>query len=95
MGSYKLTLDAKEDLQRIYNYGFVNWGEIQADKYFNAFFDCFDEIADNPSLYQSVEHIRKGYRRCVCGIDNIYYHIVENEVEIVNILGTQNFEKDV
>jgi len=93
MRSYRLTLDAKSDLQQIYNYGFLNWGEKQADKYFNTFFDCFDEIAKNPDLYQSVDHIRKGYRRRICGIDNIYFHIVENEVEIVNILGSQNLNK--
>jgi len=92
MGSYKLTLDAKADLQRIYHYGFFNWGEKQADKYFNAFFDCFDEIAENPDLYQPVDHIRKGYRRCICGVDNIYYRVVENEVEIANILGSQDLD---
>ena len=35
---YKLSQEAKEDLQRIYEYGYLNFGEQQADDYFNGFF---------------------------------------------------------
>jgi toxin ParE1/3/4 len=37
MESYKLSLSAKEDLRRIYTYGYVEFGELQADKYFEGF----------------------------------------------------------
>ena len=36
-----------------------------------------------------VQHIRKGYRRSVCGVHSIYYRIEEEEVIIVRILGRQ------
>lgn len=55
MESYKLSLNAKEDLRRIYTYGFVEFGELQADKYFEGFFQTFERIASNPSAYQSVD----------------------------------------
>ena len=49
MESYKLSLNAKEDLRRIYTYGFVEFGELQADKYFEGFFQTFEKIASNPN----------------------------------------------
>lgn len=90
MGKYRLTPDAKADLWRIYNRGLERWGEAQADQYFNAFFDRFEQIAERPSLYQAVDYIREGYRRSVCGVDSIYYRIEGDTVEIMNILGRQD-----
>ena len=89
--SYKLSLEVKEDLRRIYRYGFNNWGEEQADKYYFSFFECFDLIAEKPYMYQAVDYIRKGYRHCVCGSDTIYFRIKDNGiVEIMNIIGCQD-----
>ena len=91
MKKYKLTLEAKEDLRRIYRYGVEAWGEDQADEYYFTFFERFEEIAENPYMYQAVEHIRKGYRHSVCGADTIYFRINEEVVEIMAIIGQQNF----
>jgi len=33
--SYKINLEAKEDLRQIYSYGYHKWGVEQADRYFN------------------------------------------------------------
>jgi toxin ParE1/3/4 len=90
MASYKLTEFAKEDLRRIYRYGVINFGEKQADLYFDLLFERFKEIAQNPLKYQSVDYIRKGYRRSVCGVDNIFYRIIDGNVDIVSIIGQQD-----
>ena len=37
MATYKLSQDAKSDLKRIYKHGVREFGETQADKYFEAF----------------------------------------------------------
>ena len=37
----RLSLNAKQDLKRIYAYGFAEYGELQADKYFEVFFHTF------------------------------------------------------
>lgn len=71
MGIYKLSEDAKADLIRIHQHGVREYGEIQADKYYSAFFNRFEELAEQPYLYQGVDHIREGYRRSVCGVDSI------------------------
>ena len=92
MGNYKLTEDAKEDLRCIYRYGVIKFGEAQADLYYDTLVKHFEQIADNPYLYQAVDHIRKGYRRSVCGVDSIFYRVVDDTVEIVSILGRQDFD---
>jgi toxin ParE1/3/4 len=90
MANYKLTEFAKEDLRLIYRYGVIIFGEKQADLYFDALFQRFAEIAENPLKYQSVDYIREGYRRSVCGVDNIFYRIIDGNVEIVSILSQQD-----
>ena len=91
MSNYRITEDAKEDIRRIYCYGVKNYGEKQADIYFDALFERFEQIAKTPYLYQSVDYIREGYRRSVCGVDSIFYRVVDDTVEIISILSRQDF----
>ena len=90
MAKYKLSNEAKEDLIRIHHFGIKKFGESQADKYFDSFFDYFDIIAKNPFSFESVDYIKMGYRRCVCGSDSIYYKVNNNIVEIITIIGRQD-----
>ena len=92
MASYKISEAAKIDLIRIHQYGVIHFGEDQAGKYFNAFFEHFDKIAEQPFLYPAVDFIRPGYRRCVLGVDSIYFLVKDGSVEIIRIIGRQNFE---
>lgn len=93
MAKYRLTNEAKGDLIRIHHYGVERFGMAQADKYFNSFFHCFDNIAQRPFSFESVDSIKKGYRRCVCGSDSIFYRINNNIVEIIAIIGRQDLSK--
>lgn len=90
MAKYKLSNTAKEDLIRIHHFGVKTFGMDQADKYFNTFFDYFEIIAQQPFAFESIDHIKKGYRRCACGSDSIYYRIDNNIVEIMAIIGRQD-----
>lgn len=92
MLNYKLSNLAKEDLIRIHRYGVEKFGMNQADKYFDSFFDNFDIIAESPFSFESVDYIKIGYRRCVCGSDSIYYKISNNIVEIMAIIGKQDLK---
>ena len=92
MVGYKLTEDAKNDLRTIYRYGFEQFGEAQADLYFYALINHFEKIAENPYLYQAVDHIRKGYRRSVCGVESVFYRVVDDTVEIISILSHQDLD---
>lgn len=92
MAEYRLSNTAKEDLIRIHHFGVEKFGITQADKYFDSFFDYFEMIAQRPFLFESVDYIKKGYRRCPCGSDTIYYRINENMVEIMAIVGMQDLK---
>lgn len=90
MANYKLSKSAKQDLIRIHHFGTEKFGVAQADKYFETFFDYFDIIAERPFAFESVDYIKTGYRRCVCGSDSIYYKINDGIVEIMAIVGMQD-----
>ena len=67
MARYKLSKDAADDLKRLFRHGVLTFGLAQADRYFDALFERFDELAENPLLYRAVDEIRPGYRRCTHG----------------------------
>lgn len=90
MANYRLSNTAKENLIRIHHYGVQKFGMTQADKYFDSFFEYFEVIAKQPFSFESVDFIKKGYRRCVCGADSIYYKINGEIVEIMAIVGSQD-----
>ena len=92
MANYKLSVVAKEDLIRIHQYGTRNFGEARADKYFAAFFERFEEIAQRPYSFEDVFYIASGYRRCVSGVDTIFFRIENDSVEIMTIIGRQNYK---
>lgn len=92
MAEYRLSNAAKEDLIRIHHFGVKKFGITQADKYFDAFFDYFEIIAERPFAFESVDYIKAGYRRCSCGSDTIYYRINDNIVEIMAIVGMQDLK---
>ena len=92
MADYRISNAAKEDLIRIHQFGVEKFGMLLADKYFDSFFDCFEIIAQRPFSFESVDYIKKGYRRCPNGSDTIYYRINEHTVEIMAIIGMQDLK---
>jgi len=90
MVKYKLSNVAKNDLIRIHHYGIEKFGITQADKYFESFFDYFEIIVQRPFSFESVDYIKTGYRRCVCGSDSIYFKVNNDIVEIMAIVGRQD-----
>jgi len=91
MPNYKLSNEAKDDIIRIHQFGVVKFGMAQADKYFNAFFDQFERISERPFSFESVDYIKPGFRRSVCGIDSIYFKVGNDHVEIMAIIGRQDY----
>jgi toxin ParE1/3/4 len=89
MYKYKLSNIAKDDLIQIYQFGEQRFGTKQAEIYFDSFFTHFELIAKNPYLFEAVDFIKPGYRRCVCGVDTIYFKINAEEIEIMTIIGRQ------
>jgi toxin ParE1/3/4 len=93
MSKYRISNEAKEDLIRIHQYGVKKFGERQADRYFETFFEYFDLISKQPLSFEKVDFIKAGYHRCVCGSDSIFYRLNDDCVEIMAIIGRQNLNK--
>jgi len=92
MASYRLSNEAKEDLIRIHHYGVEKFGMAQADKYFDTFFKYLEITAEYPLSFESVDYLKKGYQRCACGSDSIYYKIQKDTVIIMAIIGRQDLK---
>lgn len=92
MAKYRLSNVAKEDLIRIHQYDVKNFGEKLADTYFHNFFEHFEKIANNPYAFESVDYIKNGCRKCVCGVDTIYFKINTKDaiIDIMAIIGRQD-----
>jgi len=89
--NYILSKEAEADLMRIYKFGVYRFGAVQSEKYFLTFFEQFELIVKNPYLFQKVDEIKKEYRRCVCGVHSIYYRVKGKTVEIIRIIGRQDY----
>jgi len=57
--AYKLTAAAQEQLIDSYVYGYLNFGEEQAERYQQDMRECFDLLSDNPRI----AHVREGYKQ--------------------------------
>ena len=90
MANYRLSNEAKNDLIRIHHYGIEKFGRLQADSYFATFFEYFEIIAKRPFSFESIDHLKKGYRRCVCGSDSIFFRVNGDMIEIMAIIGRQD-----
>ena len=90
MANYRISNSAQDDLQRIWRWGLEQFGEAQADAYFNKLIERFEVLAAQPYLAPAIDDILTGYRRSVCGADSIYYRINHDFIEIMAVLGRQD-----
>ena len=93
MASYKLSQAADEDFENIFDYGIDTFGLEQAVVYQTGMKMRFDEMAENPMLYNAVDHIKQGYRRSVFAAHSIYYTVENDGIKIIRILGRQGPNK--
>jgi len=91
--SAKLDKAEKNALTRIHHYGVFKFGIKQADKYFDTFFQYVDLIAEHPFSFETVNYIKIGYRRCICGSVGIFYRIEDGIVGIMANIVRQNIDE--
>ncbi len=87
----KISASADRDLATLYEFGFAQWGEERADLYYDALIDHFRKLCANPFLYPTVDDIRPGYRRSLCGVHSVNYKVTDTAVEVMAVIGRQNF----
>ena len=86
MENYELSQAADKDFENIFEYGIDTFGLDQALEYQYGMKQRFEALAKQPTLYQAVAHIHKGYRRSVYGKYSIYYPIEAKGIRIMRIL---------
>ena len=77
---------AETDLEDIWLYSFENWGEAQADKYYDVLIEGIKELADNPQMGKSRNYVRKNYRSIQLKRHVIYYRLQGQIIDIVRVL---------
>lgn len=86
--NYKISVEAKSDIEKIWLYTFENWSLEQADRYFELIMNEIEYIAENPNSANDYSDVRKGYLRTRIKSHFIFYKVnkKQNEVEIIRIL---------
>jgi toxin ParE1/3/4 len=84
---YRLSKAADKDLSGIYAYTHREFGERQADTYFESLEESLSRLGENPLLGVDVSSIRDGYRRLIHQRHSIYYKLSKSAVFVVRILG--------
>ena len=86
--SYKISVDASEDIENIWLYTLENWSLEQADRYVNLILDEIEYLADNPNLGKDFNYIRKNYRSSKVKSHLIFYRLCnkDKDIEIIRIL---------
>ena len=87
MPRYELTQAADEDLSDIYVYTFNEFGEPQADAYFQSLEETLTRLSENPELGIDASSIRERYRRFVHKRHSIYYVPMRFGIRVVRVLG--------
>jgi len=90
MPEFRLSNSAVRELIDIAIYGDESYGIDASNAYRAQLEKRFSEIAEQPLLYPSVDHIRAGYRRSVLDGLSIYYRVEGDGIVIVRLIGRQN-----
>jgi toxin ParE1/3/4 len=85
-GGYRLRALAREDLEAIWRYTFEQWGIVQAERYLEAMFTCFEDLAASPQLGRERDDVKSGYRSFPQGRHVVFYAIDESGIEIIGIV---------
>ena len=89
MPAYRVARLAESDLKSIIRYTMKTWGRAQTIKYKQGLQDCFQLLADNPSIGRACDSIRPGLRRFEHGKHVVFYLSQSGEVLIARVLHQQ------
>jgi toxin ParE1/3/4 len=89
--NYKISIEAQNDIEKIWLYTFETWSLEQADRYYNLIFDEIEFVSEHPKSGKDYNEVRKGYYRSKVKSHYIFYKInqKEEEIEIIRILHQQ------
>lgn len=83
---YAIRPKAKEDLSKIADYTFDNWGPEQEELYLRMLQRALESLSENPTLGRPIDAVIPGLRRLLVGQHIILYFIREQFVDVARIL---------
>ena len=85
MASDTLSPAARADLERIWDYTVMHWGEAQAERYTRDIQAACEALSDGTLISRSAGDIRAGYRRVAVGSHVMFFRVQSDMVEIIRI----------
>ena len=82
----ELSEAAARDIEDILDQSIVDFGVLQAERYFESLRRCLDLLGDNPQMGASAEEIRPGYRRFIHQAHVIFYRQTVGGILVVRLL---------
>ena len=89
MRKIRLQARAESDLIGIWEYSFVEWDEVQADKYLDELNAAMRSLAANPELGVKRDYVRESYRVLFVNRHAIYYTFTPTTIHIARVLHGQ------
>ena len=89
MARFRVNEKADQDIDRLFEFGIDHFGLESARAYVLGLNDRFQEIAEHPRRYPTIDHIRHGFRRSVFGGHTIYFREHNGFIEIMRVLGRE------
>jgi len=86
MSEYRLSPDAEQDVGEMYRRGFWQFGERQADKFYNQLFDSLELLASFPKSGRSADDIYLDLRRVEFNPYVIFYLPRDYGVYVLRLL---------
>lgn len=94
MAKYKISVEAKNDLEKIWAYTYENWSVEQADRYIRQIVEEIEYVASNPNQGKDFSYVRQGYLRTKVKLHYIFYKI-DNKNDLVEVIRVLHQRMDV
>ncbi len=83
---YRLTPEARKDMESVWLYSLAHWGLNQTENYIDDLTSAFSFLAKSPRTGKSCENIRTGYRKYSVIRHVIYYRETDYGIEVIRVL---------
>jgi toxin ParE1/3/4 len=83
---YVISPEAQIDLQDIFDFTVVEWGEVQAEKYLYELYSVFERLVTFPMMGRARPKLVEDLRSFPLGAHIIFYLIWEDQIAIARVL---------
>jgi len=77
---------AEDDLEKIYNYSYNEFGENRAIQYIHDLNNAFTKLTDNPNLVSQCDYIKAGLMTYHVVSHIVFFRVTKNRLSIIRIL---------